>query len=249
MSKMELWEMALSPVCGKVRFAMEAKALDYRSRTHTPGLTDWKIKRVAPKVMVPTLVDGSAVIQGSDEILEHIESKKPEPNLLGVNDEEKDAISRYVSVAGELVAPLRTDVVVRLRTNIERHSREGPVGAMPAFIRVPATRYYLDKFSDKWGCEEEKIAIVRDKIIGVLRTLAPQLRPGRYLVGNRLTAADISVCELTLLFRPPSDHWLPVGPATRAAYHAGWLDSQISYPFEVWRDELYQAHRKPHSRF
>jgi len=246
---MEIWEMVLSPVCGKVRFAMETKSLDYVSRKHIPGITDRKIAKIAPKVIVPTLIDGSTVVQGSDEILEHIEGIKPEPNLLGRNDEEREAVQRYVDVAQELVAPLRTDVVVRMRKDLDLASRDGPLKALPAFMRVPATRHYLDKFSEKWGCEEGKVGTIRDKIIQVLRTVAPQVHPGKHLVGSRLTAADIAICELTLLFRPPGERWVPIGSATRAVYHAAWLESEIAYPFEVWRDQLYAAHRKPLSRY
>lgn len=240
---MDLYEMILSPVCGRVRFAMDVKSLQYTSHIHTPGLTDGKISKIAPKVMVPTLVDGRAVIQGSDEILEHLERKKPSPNLLGNNPDEAKAINRYVDVFRELMPQLRTDTVVRSRKNIADYSKESPLGALPGFIRVPIAKWALDKFSDKYSCEEGSVQVVRDRIEQTLRTLAPQLRPGQYLVGGRLTAADISIAELMLLFRPPSDNWHKIGPHTRRVYHAAWLDSEIAYPFEVWRDELYKANR------
>jgi len=242
---MDLHEMILSPVCGRVRFACDVKGLAYRSKIHTPGLSDRTLKKIAGKVMVPTLVDGAEVIQGSDKILAHLEAKKPTPNILGTNEQERAAIRRYTELFDELVPLLRTDIVVRTRANLEGYSKETPLGALPSFIRLPIARMALDRFSEKWQCDEARVAQNRDRILSILRTLAPQLKPGRYLVGHRVTDADICICELTLLFRPPSDSWVKVGHQTRTVYHAEWIDAQIAYPFEVWRDELYKSHRAP----
>jgi glutathione S-transferase len=239
--------MSLSTYSGRVRFALDVKNLRYTKRTHTPGLTDWQIKRIAGRVMVPTLVDGRQVVQGSDEILNYLESKKPEPNLLGENEAERKAIDRYVQVMRDITPDLRTDIVVRTRADLAAYSKETSLGAMPEFLRVPAARFVLDRFSRKWSCDEAGIASVRDRIRTTLQSLAPQLRPGHYLVGDRLTDADISICELTLLFRPAADRWLKAGPNTRRVYHAGWLASDVAYSFEVWRDALYEKHRRPQS--
>ena len=239
----DLYEMKLAPVCGRVRFALEVKKLPYTSRIHVPVLTDWKLKRVADKVMVPILVDGAKVAQGSDEILEYLDKRHPEPNLLGNNEAEAAAIDRYVAITRELQDDFRTDIVVRLRAEMEDVSRETPLGFLPGFARIPAYRHALDRFSAKWACNEGDVETARARISEALRTVAPQLRPGSYLVGGRLTAADISICELTLLFRPPAEEWLKLGFFTRQVYNATWLDTQIAYPFESWRDFLYKTHR------
>lgn len=239
--------MWFSPLSGRVRFTLEVKGLAYTQHVHTPGLTDWQLQRKAPKVQVPTLIDGATVIQETAEILDHLERRKPNPPLYGKDAQERAAIERYVALSNELFPDLRADVTSRVRQNIEAYSAETPGGFLPSFMRVPIAKKALDRFSDKWNIAEGRVADARDRLRAALRTIAVQLNPNKYLVGDKLSHADIAIAELGLLFRPPGESWVPGGPATRKVNYADWLDDDIAHRFEVWRDALYRAHRTPRS--
>ncbi len=241
-----LYEMVLSPVSGRVRFALELKGLSYTSRLHTPMVTDLALRRIAPKVMVPTLVHDGRVIQDSDRILEHLEALAPEPALLGRDADERAAIRGWLERFHELMPLLRTDVVARSRAELEPYSRETPLGFLPAPLRTPLARIALERFARKWACDETERPRIRARVHEVLTELP--LEPGRPLVGDRLSDADIAMAELSLLLAPPGPEWLAVGPEHRRIYTAGWLEPTLAARYVAWRDALYAAHRRPLDR-
>jgi len=78
-----LYEHPLSPYAQKVKIALGEKKIDFESRL--PDLfsgSDADFAAANPRMEVPTLVDGGTQIFDSTIILEYIEEKWPQPQLL-----------------------------------------------------------------------------------------------------------------------------------------------------------------------
>jgi glutathione S-transferase len=124
-----------------------------------------------PNGMIPTLVDGDFTLWESRAIMQYLAAKKPEAGLLGANERERADVTRW----------LLWDA-----SHLNRH-----VGAI-MFEKVVKGLFKMgppDEAVIKTAQEQVK------RFYGVLETC---LAGKTYLVGERLTIADLSVaCAFT----------------------------------------------------
>ena len=237
---MDLYGIPYSPDCGRAQFALEAKSLKYKYHRFTPRFSEGTLKRVAGRVVLPTLLDKEIILRGGDDIIDYLETEYHTHPIRGQNETEIAAVQRYVDVYHELTRALQADAMVRFRRNIGDFSREGPFGFLPKFCRVPATNWILERLDEIWSCNTANFQANREQITQNLRSIVPQLRPGRPLVGSSITDADIAFCELGVLFRPEHDGRGDFGIHILGTLQAEWITPDISHPYEVWRDSIRQ---------
>ncbi|TKA68931.1 hypothetical protein B0A55_08472 [Friedmanniomyces simplex] len=154
-----------SPYARKVRIALAEKSIPFTLQTEVP----WDHTTVTPqynpleKLPVLILDDGKTAIYESYYILEWLEAKHPEPALLP-----SDIDDRLFAKKVEVVCDGMCDAMV-----IAFFER----------MREP------EKQSEPWKARQMR------KVEGGLRQLATWVdeRQGQYLIGDRLTIADLAI--------------------------------------------------------
>jgi glutathione S-transferase len=158
--------------------------------------------RLNPNQKVPVLVDGDFVLWESNAIMHYLTRKKPEAGLVPADDRG----------AAEV-----------LRWQFWQVAHWGPSVGTLNFQRV--IKGWFGGPSDEAACEAALPEI--HKLAGILDQ---HLRGRKYLVGDRLTLADVSVA-CTLMFRVPAKVPLEgYGELTR------WIESIES--LDAWKKTL-----------
>ena len=86
---LELLQFRHSPYCLKVRMALAAKKLAYRSLEITPALGQIDIFQKTGQRKLPVLFDNEITIHDSSSIIRHLEKIQIEPKL--IPDDPKEA--------------------------------------------------------------------------------------------------------------------------------------------------------------
>lgn len=82
-----LYQFPISHYCEKVRWALEHKHIEYEIKNLIPGPHLITLKKLAPKSHTPVLQCGDKVVQGSEEIIDYLESHYKHPPLTPTNAE------------------------------------------------------------------------------------------------------------------------------------------------------------------
>ena len=85
-----LYTFAISHFAEKARWALDYKGIEYEEKRLVPGSHIPIIRRIAPRTMVPVLVDGELVIQGSSAIIDHVDTLIPERPLTPSDASERE---------------------------------------------------------------------------------------------------------------------------------------------------------------
>ena len=79
---LELHQFRHSPYCLKVRMALAAKKLEYRTVEITPAIGQIDIFQKTGQKKLPVLFDNETIIHGSSLIIRHLEKIETEPKLI-----------------------------------------------------------------------------------------------------------------------------------------------------------------------
>ncbi|MCT0217623.1 glutathione S-transferase family protein [Synechococcus sp. CS-1329] len=229
---LELHQFRHSSFCEKVRLILAAKGLQYHSIEVTPGLGQLELFRLSGQRQVPVLVDGPEVIADSSAIAQHLESQVPTPPLIPEDPADRARVllledwADTALAAGARQALLQaasSDAVMRgaLLPEATPSLLRSLVGALPTDLLTP--------LGDTIGQSERRQLQVN------LEQLAVLLAPGRFLVGDRLSLADLAVAaQLSLLLFPAS-----AGAPLSGRGVAGLADHPLLTSLFAWRDGLY----------
>lgn len=243
-----LYVFAISHYCEKARWALDHLGIEYDLCHVAPGEHGQIAKRLgAQHTHVPYLSVGEQVVQGSANIIDWADgaTSDPERRLTPVTDlgECQRIEKRIDDIAG-----------VHLRRYYYSEALvEHPQTVRPIFTRdLPLRKKLLITMA--WG-KIRKLMIARmdlgaeqgqesrDIVAGELDWVDEMFADGReYLVGNRLSRADIAVASLLSPLAMPAQH-----PTYKYIQHpprlaldvAGWE----SRPSIQWVRALYEKHR------
>ena len=244
-----LWQLQISHYNEKVRWALDYKRVPHTRRSMMPGVHRLITQRLAG-------VDTSPVVQFEDEnvgdstaILQAIEKRWPEPQLIPADPAERERALELEDYFDEELGPhIRRavywellpypDVVIPLFT-------DGATGATRTMLRAgfPVLRVGMRKLLNIY---EEPAARSRAKSIAALDRLEAELGDGDYLVGNRFTVADLTAAALFYpLALPPefpytSPTWEELPKGARE-----FLGELRDRPGARWVGEMYRRHRLP----
>ncbi len=103
-----LYQFTFSHFCGKARWALDYKGLPYTPRNLLPGLHRRVVLRLARKSTVLLLIDNGEIIQGSTEIIDHLDGRYPEYPLTPATDPQaKESREWEAYLDDEVGVPLR----------------------------------------------------------------------------------------------------------------------------------------------
>jgi glutathione S-transferase len=229
---LELHQFRHSSFCEKVRLILAAKGLEYRVIEVTPGLGQLELFRLSGQRQVPVLVDGAEVIADSSAIAQYLERQVPTPPLIPEDPAERARVllledwadtALATGVRQALLQAASSDAVLRgaLLPEATPAVLRSLVGALPTDL--------LTSLGDTIGQTE------RRQLRANLEQLAVLLAPGRFLVGDRLSLADLAVAaQLSLLLFPASS-----GAPLAGRGVAGLADHPLLSSLFAWRDGLY----------
>lgn len=228
---LQLHQFRHSAFCEKVRLILAAKKLDYTVVEVLPGPGQIELFRLSGQRQVPVLVDGATVVADSTAIALHLEARQPEPALLPAAAAERARVLLLEDWADTtlasgcrlaLVGAAAADPV--LRAALLPEATPAPLRQLVAALPGGVSELMADVI----GAGE------REHLRSSLELLLTLVQAGPYLVGDRLSLADLAVAAQLSLLRFPASAGAPL--ADRGA--PGLADNPVLEPLFSWRDRL-----------
>ena len=232
---MQLHQFRHSAFCEKVRLVLAAKRLDYTVVEVTPGIGQLELFRLSGQRQVPVLVDGAEVIADSTAIALYLERHHPDVPLLPAAAADRARVLLIEDWADTaLAAGCRMALVQAaaldplLRSALLPDSTPGPlrqlVSNLPSAVMA--------------GMGEALVSVVgtaeRQQLQTNLEQLALLVTDQPYLVGDRLSLADLAVAAQLGLLKFPASSGAPLaGLGVR-----GIADHPLLEPLFSWRDRI-----------
>ncbi len=239
-----LYQFRISHYCEKTRWLLDHKGLAYRVRELPPGLHGPIVKARGGAGTVPFLRDGARALGDSTEIARAIEEAYPSPSLLPASPEARAQaweIERWFSAKpGRAV---RLWMYGQLLGNRSGSAAELLFGHFPSPVRfagrllAPILEGALKR---RYHIQPERITAAQATIEGAFARIE-ELTGGdvnAYLVGDRLSVADIAAASLLgPIVAPPGTPWtsdeaVPAIDEMRARLREGagfrWVEARYS---------------------
>jgi glutathione S-transferase len=222
-SGIRLYQIPFSHNSVKVRKVLDLKQLEYERVNINPAYRR-EVQRVSSQELTPVLVDGERVISDSTAIVLYLEVAYPEPALLPADPDERAECLVLEDWADSSFMELSRRLAYWRLT-----SRRGTLGELffpqlPARIRTVADLVGTRILHRRFGMSAEQNA--RDEVEAQrLSELAVRRLAGRpFLVGDRVTIADITLASLSAPFAIASPN-VAEQPSVRALVE--WATSII----------------------
>ena len=199
---LELHQFKHSPYCLKVRMALAAKKLEYRTVEITPAIGQIEIFQKTGQRKLPVLFDGGITIHDSSSIIRHLEEIKIHPKLIPDNPQDAARAQIIENWADTTLANsikivfleelIKNPILVSsLLTNEISDSLEKP------FFNIPLN--FVSQISGLINQEKKENLQLN------LNYLTTSIQEENFLIGKELSIADISVAsQLSLLNFPKS---------------------------------------------
>jgi glutathione S-transferase len=228
---LQLHQFRHSAFCEKVRLVLAAKRLDYTVVEVLPGLGQWQLFRISGQRQVPVLVDGAEVIADSTAIALHLEARHPEPALLPADPRERSQVLLLEDWAD-------TTLAAGCRLALLQAAAADPLlrGALLPDTTPGPLRQLVAGLPEQLGeAMAGAIAVAGSQQLEArLEQLAALVTATPYLVGERLSLADLAVAAQLSLLKFPASAGAPL--AGRGA--PGIADNPLLEPLFSWRDRI-----------
>jgi glutathione S-transferase len=246
-----LWQIEISHYSEKVRWALEHKGVDHARRTPLPGMhipIALFLTRGASPTFPVLQMDGRA-IGDSTAIVAALEAKhldrplypsKPDERLRAL--ELEDWFDENLGPHARLLPFHELIQEPEMFAAIAAESVPGPMGKAKPLVGAYARAYT----SLRWGANSDEGAErAREGIVAAMDKLEAELDKGEgeFLVGDRLSVADITAASLFYpLVSPPEGPLPPDLPSPPALdrFRAGLSDR----PGFRWVEETFRRHRR-----
>jgi glutathione S-transferase len=195
---MIVYGATLSPFVRKTLAAAAEKGIEIDHQTPPFGQPHPEFEAASPFRKIPALKDGDFTVCDSSAIIHYFEGTKPEPALIPSDAKDRARVIWFEEFADTIVV--------------------SAAGAM-FFNRVVAPMFLKQPGDEEAALKGEK-AIV--PVLDYLEGIVPE--PGGYLVGDRLTLADLAVASPFANLRHLKfdlSNW----PKTKA-----WTDAMLERP-------------------
>lgn len=166
---MIVYGSSMSPFVRKVLAFANEKGIDVQSRPTGMNDPDPEFRAASPLGKMPALVDGDYRLADSSAIIHYLEAKHPEPALIPAEPEARGRVIWFEEFADTILASC---------------------GAKMFFNRVVAP-LFLKREGDLAAADQAQREEL-PKLLDYLETVVPE---DGFLVGDRLTLADIAVAS------------------------------------------------------
>jgi glutathione S-transferase len=246
MSAPVLWHIEISHYNEKVRWALDYKGVAHVRREVTPGLQEFRARRLRAGRTTPVLEMNGRAIGDSTQIIEEIERRWPEPPLYPADTEER---SRALDLEDYFDEQCGHDLRrVLFNDNLEEpekflamlygadHPRIGLLKTIsPLFCQVVKRRFRI---------RPETVEKSRETVRAALDKLEAEVRPSGYLVGESFTVADLTAASiLAPVVMPPEFPYIKLHPDERTAQSRRFRDSLKDRPGFKWVEDIYARRR------
>lgn len=229
-----LFVLPPSHYCERARWALDHMKIAYVEEPWAVGLHVAFARRLAPRSTLPILDTGTAILQGSDRILEWTGIAGGDATLEHRFERRVGVLVRQYIYAATLADP-RSAVRDTLLSGVP------PAQAFIARLAWPVTRRAMASGMDA------RIALLpelEEKIEAELAWFESILRRGKHIVGAELGRADVTAASLLApLARPaacPLYRKVVLPPEAEAA-----LTRWSARPALQWVDRIYGQYRRP----
>lgn len=250
MSQRVLYQFPQSHFAEKARWLLDAKGLEYRARNLYPVLNRlvlWPRTRIGS---VPALNDHGHWVGDSTAIALYLEQIYPATPLLSNETQARNrqlAINQLAETLGRRTRQLVMIHLIDTPHPATLYYQDAPLGKP---MRALATGVFRTAVKKMYRATPPYLDATRQKLDELYDQAERyvQARRGEYLVGDRLSLADIALCSmLGPVLAPPGSPWAALADATD-------IDSQLvearavlaARPLGEYVQAIYARHR--HSR-
>ena len=198
--KPTLYQFPISHYCEKARWALDYKEIDYELVNLVPGPHIQALKRLgATQTQTPALTHNDKLIQGSEQIIDYLESIQKHPPLTPANAEGASMAHEWARFADRNIGiPLRLyfyfHILPQRTLAIQLLTQDCPWWARPLYtFAFPGIRKRMRK---AMKIDTVNAAAAAETIIKSLDHVAKRISERDYLVDNRFTRADLTVVSL-----------------------------------------------------
>ena len=186
---MLLLQFSTSHYCRKARLALGYKGISYQTENLTPGLHILRLKSLTGlttlPVLLPQIVGQPQVIGDSTEIFKFLESYQPEPTLFLPNLEQQTQAAMLEDWLDESIGTATRFVYYQFRAG------EGKDIDPSLFSQV-----VIKVVRQQYGINDTTVELAKKRLANALLLLSMYWQKGDYLVGSRLSIADIAAAAL-----------------------------------------------------
>ena len=192
---MRLFQIPFSHNCVKVRRVLDLKGLDYETVDINPA---WRgnVKRASGQTLVPVLIDGGHSTSGSNPIVLEVEERYPEPPLLPADRQDRAECVLLMEWSDATFMDL-----TRRMAYFRVLSGDADLGTMFFPGLAPRLRRMMGKgagliLRQRFGISRQQNRRDLEHARQAARVATDRLGSEDYLVGGRLTLADVSLAAM-----------------------------------------------------
>ncbi|MTJ49895.1 glutathione S-transferase [Dolichospermum sp. UHCC 0259] len=186
---MLLLQFSTSHYCRKARLALGYKGISYQTENLTPGLHILRVKPLTGlttlPVLLPQIVEQPQAIGDSTEIFKFLESYQPEPSLFLPNSEQQAQAAMLEDWLDESIGTATRFVYYQFRAS------EGKVIDPSLFSQM-----VIKVVRQQYGIDDTTVKLAKKRLANALLLLSMYWQKDDYLVGSRLSIADIAAAAL-----------------------------------------------------
>jgi glutathione S-transferase len=238
-----LYQLTVSHYCEKIRWALAHKRLRHRTKNLLPGLHAITMKRLGLKSSLPVLRDDGALIQGSGDIITHLDNAFPDRSLTPADPTLAREALEWEALADEEIGPHvrricyhqlleHPDIVVPLL------SHGGPWYGR--FLLRSSFRQVREAMRKGMQINDAEVEVSEKRLDAALDKVGARISGREFLVGDDFSRADLAVASLLAPLRMPEKYGLS-WPRTLPEPVTAIMDR---YAHRLtWVDHLYATHR------
>jgi glutathione S-transferase len=186
---MLLLQFSTSHYCRKARLALGYKGISYQTENLTPGLHILRVKPLTGlttlPVLLPQIVGQPQAIGDSTEIFKFLESYQPEPTLFLPTSEQQAQAAMLEDWLDESIGTATRFVYYQFRAG------EGKAIDQSLFSQM-----VIKVVRQQYGINDTTVELAKKRLAHALSLLSMYWQTDDYLVGSRLSIADIAAAAL-----------------------------------------------------
>ncbi|MFM5888838.1 MAG: glutathione S-transferase family protein [Dolichospermum sp.] len=185
---MLLLQFSTSHYCRKARLALGYKGISYQTENLTPGLHILRVKSLTGLTTLPVLlplVGQTQAIADSTEICKFLESYQPEPPLFLPDSAQQSQAAMLEDWLDESIGTATRFVYYQFRAG------EGKSIDPSLFSQM-----VIKIVKEQYGINDTTVELAQKRLANALSVLSMYWQNSDYLVGGRLSIADITAAAL-----------------------------------------------------